>query len=110
LHNDIFKALTASIQSTPANTNNFCNNLSAYLALNLSPVARKRLLLILDGRQTGYISFSTFQAFVKAGKLSEVVKLHAEGEPWGFLLLKLDLNSVQRFIRSSASLAAMDRR
>jgi hypothetical protein len=78
-------------RSTPANTKNFCNNLSAYLELDFSPVACKRLLLKLDGGKTGHISFSTFRAFMKVGRLAEVVKLYVE-DPRLPLLLWIDDN------------------
>jgi hypothetical protein len=76
-------------ESTPANAENFCDDLSAYLALELSPVARKRLLLRLDERNTRHISLSTFQEVIKGGKLSEVVRSYTK-DPQLPLLVWID--------------------
>lgn len=45
----------------------------------LDSMARKRLLLRLDENNSGYISFPTFQDFVRNGNLRETVHLYTSG-------------------------------
>jgi hypothetical protein len=45
-----------------------------------SDLATKRLLLRLDEANTGSISFSTFQHFVRQGNVRETVKLYTSGK------------------------------
>ncbi|CAA7270690.1 unnamed protein product [Cyclocybe aegerita] len=58
-----------------ADSEDFCEVLSLWLDEPLSDLACRRLLLRLDEHSTGYISFSTFQEFIRNGNLRETVHL-----------------------------------
>ncbi|PPQ70374.1 hypothetical protein CVT25_000085 [Psilocybe cyanescens] len=72
-----------------ASSQQFCDLLSSWLDEDLSDLARKRLLLRLDEHHTGYISFPTFQFYVRNGRLREDVHLYAS-DPYLPLLIWID--------------------
>ncbi|KAF8965890.1 hypothetical protein BDZ97DRAFT_738998 [Flammula alnicola] len=69
-----------------AKTSHFCVDISSYLALYLSPLACKRLLLRLDPRNTGYVSCETFEQLIKNGKMTEVISSYSEDPPLPLLI------------------------
>lgn len=66
-------------QSTFIESEEFCNVLSLWLGEQLSGLACQRLLLRLDEKNTGCVTYSTFQGFVRQGNLRETVNLYASG-------------------------------
>ncbi|KAF8955218.1 hypothetical protein BDZ97DRAFT_1927076 [Flammula alnicola] len=69
-----------------AKTSNFCADISSYLALNLSPIACKRLLLRLDPLNMGSVSYETFKELIKNGKMTEVISSLSEDPPLPLLV------------------------
>ncbi|KAH9480866.1 hypothetical protein JR316_0007468 [Psilocybe cubensis] len=76
-------------KTTLAESETFCVDISAYLALDLSPVACKRLLLRLDERGSGNISFSALQELVNQGPFADVIKTYTQ-DPALPLLIWID--------------------
>jgi len=80
VHVVLVHSLLMSSKAEFANTEDFFDLLSSWLDEDIGEIKRKRLLLRLDEKHTGYISFSTFQAFVRNGGLRETIQLYSSGE------------------------------
>ncbi|PPQ82010.1 hypothetical protein CVT25_014662 [Psilocybe cyanescens] len=65
-------------KTTLAQSEDFCVDISAFLAIELSPVACQRLLLRLDERGTGNISFSSLQELVKQGSFIDIITSYTQ--------------------------------
>jgi hypothetical protein len=76
-------------ESSSADIEEFCQVLALWMGEPFSDLATKRLLLRLDEANTGSISFSTFQHFVRQGNVRETVKLYTS-DPHLPLLVWID--------------------
>ncbi|KAH9480861.1 hypothetical protein JR316_0007463 [Psilocybe cubensis] len=94
---DQFWKISIGPETEFASSEQFCDLLSSWLDEDMSDLARKRLLLRLDEHHTGYISFPTFQCYVRNGRLREDVHLYTSGA------LRAPLNSGSSYYQSNFS-------